>query len=249
MQGVGYLTVPFVAYVLISILGETSDLAWRLLLGFGGLPGIILTYNRVSKQRKMQQKEPEILPAARCVERKVRFSDTCNHSIVDAMITEENLLRKLCGTAGCWLLFDILFYGNALFQPVVLDAAFGNSETTLKTARDTLIIASLSLPGYFISIASIGKQSPRYIQMQGFFIMAILYFIIGYWFYELAQMKTLLLVLYGSTFFFSNYGPNATVSLFFHILKSIVHNFSRAAFKSHRPFTILDFHATVYDIF
>lgn len=40
-----------------------------------------------------------------------------------AIKEEKSLLKKLVGTAGCWLLFDILFYGNTLFQPVVLSAA------------------------------------------------------------------------------------------------------------------------------
>ena len=53
-------------------------------------------------------------------------------------------------------------------------------------------------------------QTPQYIQMQGFAVMAILYSIISYMWNDLTQHHWLLLMLYGSTFFFSNYGPNTT---------------------------------------
>jgi PHS family inorganic phosphate transporter-like MFS transporter len=104
-----------------------------------------------------------------------------------------------------------LFYGNTLFQPVILSAAFGAAETVQKTARDTAIIAALALPGYFVSVFAVGRQSPRFIQSQGFLVMGILYLCIGIFFDELAGMQ--FLVLYGSTFFFANYGPNVTTYL------------------------------------
>jgi len=46
--------------------------------------------------------------------------------------------------------------------------------------------------------------------MQGFAVMPILYSIISYMWNDLTQHHWLLLMLYGSTFFFSNYGPNTT---------------------------------------
>lgn len=231
MQGLGYLTVPVVAYILICIFGSDSDMTWRLLLGLGSIPGIILMVDQISKRiihAEIVQENSESCcnaqdyppinneNSAMCCNTYLKNDQDVQkqHSttpIFDAIIMEENLTRKMVGTAGCWFLFDVLFYGNTLFQPVVLSAAFGNSETVLVTARDTFIIASLSVPGYFVSIASTGgKRSPKYIQMQGFLVMAILYFVIGFWFYELKQKKMLLLILYGLTFFFSNYGPNAT---------------------------------------
>jgi MFS transporter, PHS family, inorganic phosphate transporter len=227
-QGVGYLVVPAIAYVIVSLLGESSDLGWRLLLGLGSVPGAVLTVGRQQsgmQQRKRRQemsnqqqemfddsvvKPPQSVyvhleehlptPKARAVP----------VSIVDAISLERNLVRKFLGTAGCWLLFDVLFYGNSLFQPVVLSAAFGNSETVAKMSRDSFLLALMALPGYFVSVFAVGRQSPRWIQMQGFFIMGMLYLIIGVLFDLLAEHSVALLIVYGSTFFFSNYGPNAT---------------------------------------
>mmetsp|Transcript_1949 Transcript_1949/g.2910 ORF Transcript_1949/g.2910 Transcript_1949/m.2910 type:complete len:122 (+) Transcript_1949:1-366(+) len=46
--------------------------------------------------------------------------------------------------------------------------------------------------------------------MQGFPLMAILYSVISFTWQGLIQHHCLLVILYGSTFFFSNYGPNTT---------------------------------------
>jgi PHS family inorganic phosphate transporter-like MFS transporter len=200
MQGVGYLTVPVVARILLAALGSGSQMTWRLLLALGALPGLLLTWMRI---RHHSSSNGSGVPTPRRVP----------VSVWKAIRNEHNLVRKFIGTGGCWFLFDVLFYGNTLFQPMVLEQAFGTSETISRTARDSMIIALLALPGYFVSVYALGKQSPRYIQVQGFTLMGILYTTIAVGYHGLANYPLSLLVVYGATFFFSNYGPNATTFL------------------------------------
>jgi PHS family inorganic phosphate transporter-like MFS transporter len=219
-QGVGYLTVPVLVWIVVSIL-DNSDFSWRLILGAGSVPGTVLTIFRVRsiysfQRRKTMTGNPTTLVKQGRDDETPRSAATARAvpvSILDAIMMEKHLVKKMLGTGGCWLLFDILFYGNTLFQPVVLSAAFGSAETVPTTARDTAIIAALALPGYFVSVFAVGRQSPRFIQIQGFFVMGILYLFIGIFFDELAGMRSALLVMYGSTFFFANYGPNTTTFL------------------------------------
>jgi len=142
-----------------------------------------------------------------------------NSSFLSALKSEPNICQKLVGTAFIWFLFDILFYGNTLFQPVVLESALGrpsknsseNQVEISELAIDAIILATIALPGYFVSIYFIGRgQHPKNIQMRGFFIMAMLYTIIGVCWHELTKVGWLMLLIYGATFFFSNYGPNMT---------------------------------------
>lgn len=146
--------------------------------------------------------------------------------------TEEGLFRKLMGTAVTWFLFDVLFYGNTLFQPVVIEQAFG-SRTHMapdalirRVALDSLVLNSVSLPGYFVAALLIGKktcgitQSPRYVMTQGFVGMAVVYLAIGLAWDELLHYPILLIFVYGLTFFFANYGPNTTTF----ILPSLVYS-------------------------
>jgi hypothetical protein len=164
-------------------------------------------------------------------------------SLWSSIKNEPHLARKLAGTAGTWFLFDVLFYGNTLFEPVVLEAAFGSKDDVedgytllLIAVRDSLMISLLSLPGYFVTVMLIGRktcvctsirsrsarcsticppcnQAPSYIQMQGFILMFLLYLLIGIYWTSLSGIQWLLLLLYAGTFFFANYGPNSTTFL------------------------------------
>jgi PHS family inorganic phosphate transporter-like MFS transporter len=220
-QGLGYLTVPVVAWTIATLL-HNSDFSWRLILGLGSVPGAMLISIRLRRIYSYQQWRQRTNENASTLARQGEHVDKVESdaatravpvSISDAIMMEKDLVKKMLGTGGCWLLFDILFFGNTLFQPVVLSAAFGVAETVQKTARDTAIIAALALPGYYVSVFAVGRQSPRFIQSQGFFVMGILYLCIGIFFDELARMRLPLLAVYGSTFFFANYGPNVTTYL------------------------------------
>ena len=131
------------------------------------------------------------------------------------------------------VLFDVLFYGNTLFQPIVLEAALGGrsglSDLKLlrKTAVDSLALAAMALPGYATAGILLGKtvcgkaQTPRYVMLQGFCVMATLYLLIGIAWQDLRHSHPLLLViLYGATFFAANYGPNTTTF----VMPSIVYS-------------------------
>lgn len=132
-------------------------------------------------------------------------------SIVTSILQEDKLIKKLSSTAVCWFILDIIFYGNTLFTPLVLEKAFGPRETIFDSMRDSTILSSIALPGYYVSVFTIGYQTPIWVQSQGFLLMGLLYGLIGLNFNYLASAdKTALLFLYGLTFFFSNYGPNTT---------------------------------------
>lgn len=221
-QGIGYAAANLLSWLVVCIFGE-SDWTWRIILGAGFIPGAILTLSRL-RASSGNQTDPQKIqvnnyqgldedPTYENVKAMPSTSRTVSPraaSVINAVLKEKNLIVKLIGTAGTWLLFDVVFYGNTLFQPVVLAAAFGKMQTLQATARDSLLISLMALPGYFVTVVAIGYQSPRSIQIQGFFVMGILYLCIGVLFNLLTDHQMVLLVLYGSTFFFSNYGPNAT---------------------------------------
>jgi PHS family inorganic phosphate transporter-like MFS transporter len=146
-----------------------------------------------------------------------------HHSMWQAIRQEQDLVRKLLGTACTWFLFDVLFYGNTLFQPIVIEAAFGSRrdagdpiQILKQTAVDSLILTLIALPGYAVAGMVLGSktlgcsQTPRYVMLQGFLAMSLLYLVIGVGWVELRRFPAVLLTLYSFTFFFANYGPNTT---------------------------------------
>lgn len=218
MQGVGSVLVPLIGFLLIKIFGTPAERAgddssmygfgvgiqWRLLLGLGALPGILLAPFKATKNTSTAQSNQA-----------VAGTSAPQMSLMKALQTPQ-YLKKLVGTAGGWFIFDITFYGNTLFAPTVLGAIFphtGPVPTDGSSLKDNLclqllIVALIGLPGYYVSVCFMDKLGRKNIQLFGFAMMAVFYAVIGVW---LNDMNAgLLLVVYGLTYFFSNFGPNAT---------------------------------------
>ena len=94
-------------------------------------------------------------------------------------------LKILLGTMSCWFLLDVAFYGVNLNQSVIL-AEIGFSkganeyDTLKRNAIGNLIIAIAGyVPGYFFTIFFIEKLGRRWIQIQGFLIVALMFAIIA----------------------------------------------------------------------
>jgi len=278
-QGLGFITAPLVT---VPLLYATTNLnlIWRILLGLGSLPGIVLLgmqlwmRRRQSAARRRHYPIPQRVTSpeddedadageAPVVESAIvqqqqdednnnnhrddiedrhqgdgpvgeheNTNDAVTEEILlrnmqimeeqlttttggrwDAIRHEPNLIRKMLGTAGTWFLFDVMFYGNTLFQPVVIDAAFGKSSNhggdddpiheLREDAINSLILTSIALPGYAVAGFVMGKkcccilQTPKYVMLQGFGAMSVLYFAIGDNWSALRRTPALLVLLYG----------------------------------------------------
>jgi len=118
---------------------------------------------------------------------------------------------QLLGTAGSWFLFDVTFYGNGLFNATVTSILNFSTKDLKETATFSLVISTIGLPGYFFSILFAERIGRKRIQLMGFVMMTIIFLAMGIWFQPLStKIPVLFVILYGLTFFFSNFGPNAT---------------------------------------
>eukprot|EP00746_Dinoflagellata_sp_MGD_P029736 gnl/MRDRNA2_/MRDRNA2_17049_c0_seq1.p1 gnl/MRDRNA2_/MRDRNA2_17049_c0~~gnl/MRDRNA2_/MRDRNA2_17049_c0_seq1.p1 ORF type:complete len:459 (+),score=53.96 gnl/MRDRNA2_/MRDRNA2_17049_c0_seq1:100-1476(+) len=213
MQGIGTLLVPIVGMVLLKIFGTPSQrttfpgISWRLILGLGALPGILLAPFKTNQVAPQSPTSPQV--ALREEEQPL--------TLMQALATSA-YWPKLLGCAGGWFIFDITFYGNTLFAPTVLKELFhGPKQTPVNgdNLKDNLcyqlaILALIGLPGYYISVFFMDKLGRKVVQLQGFIMMGVTYGILGIWMTQLESQNVLLIVIYGLTYFFSNFGPNST---------------------------------------
>jgi len=158
---------------------------------------------------------------------------------------------KIAGCAGGWFFFDITFYGNSLFQATILKQVFKTNTTNAAEAPVTggldhnlcvqmILIGLIGLPGYYISVWQMDRLGRRFIQMQGFFMMAVIFALLGALYHTLEESeggRVLMLLLYGLTFFFSNFGPNSTTFIlpsetFPAHIRSTLNGFSAACGKA-----------------
>ncbi|KAF8850185.1 MFS general substrate transporter [Acephala macrosclerotiorum] len=123
-------------------------------------------------------------------------------------------LKTLIGTASCWFLLDIAFYGTNLNQSVLLvDIGFSTGKTEydvlMKNAVGNLIIAVAGyVPGYFFTIGFVELLGRRWIQIQGFLMCALMFAILAGGYSHLSTAGKF--VCFAIAQFFFNFGPNAT---------------------------------------
>ncbi|CAM6125846.1 unnamed protein product [Calypogeia fissa] len=166
---------------------------------------------------------------------------------------------QLIGTCSTWFLLDVSYYSQNLFQPKMFQASgwvepatkMSALEETFKNARAQAYIALAgTVPGYWFTVAFIDVVGRKPIQLMGFFMMSVFMYILAFDFYKLrgvpdSTTKTgyrhgnhvAFIVLYGFTFFFSNFGPNATTfivpaELFPARVRSTCHGISSAFGKA-----------------
>lgn len=132
-------------------------------------------------------------------------------SFFEALKIKEYWLR-LIGSAGCWFLLDLTLYSNILFGPSVIDKIMP-ANSPVSTAEQYLLVAGIGLPGYFFSVFLMNKMGSRNIQLLGFLMMSIIYFSLGIFLDTFVKYTAVMLILYGLSFFFTNFGPNATTFL------------------------------------
>eukprot|EP00698_Gefionella_okellyi_P012304 TRINITY_DN3307_c0_g1_i2.p1 TRINITY_DN3307_c0_g1~~TRINITY_DN3307_c0_g1_i2.p1 ORF type:complete len:408 (-),score=42.41 TRINITY_DN3307_c0_g1_i2:259-1404(-) len=123
--------------------------------------------------------------------------------------------KRLIGSAGTWLLFDIVFYGNGLFSSVLLrklglDEGATSQAKLISLAKFNIYLSLMALPGYWATMLFVDRIGVKRLQILGFVAMIALYTTIGFAFEHLSLYPGVFMFLYGLTFFFSNFGPNST---------------------------------------
>lgn len=194
-QGLGQLLAPLVAFALLEC-RIAHTLGWRLLLAAGALPGLFVLQRAFSAKESHQQQPVD---------------EICGPGLWNSLKADASLRRKLVGAALGWFLFDITFYGNVIFTPIILEDVLGYTQKHLRdVARCSVFVALVALPGYFVTVLAVGRLNFKTIQVLGFVLMALIFFVIGAYYESLMDDKAVLLGLYALTFFFSNFGPNVS---------------------------------------
>ena len=118
---------------------------------------------------------------------------------------------RLLGASTSWLLWDIAFYGNKLFQSTFLLTLTGESTTLVKFSMAASLNAAVALLGYFGAALIIDFVGRRNLQLYGFLITGSLFVCCGFLYFELSSAA--LVALYLGSSFFGQLGPNATTFL------------------------------------
>lgn len=239
-QGLGQLFAGIVAIIVVAgykndinvpldectgKCAKACDQMWRILIGFGCVPGCIALYYRLTIAEsprysldvddlgdlvKVGGADDEIIDveSAKINPPKASVSDFFRH------FSKWKYGKILLGTAGSWFMLDVAYYGLGLNTAVILQTiGYANNENVyLKlyntAAGNLILICAGSLPGYWVSCATVDTLGRKPIQIGGFVILTALFCGIGFGYHRLNDRG--LLGLYIICQFFQNFGPNTT---------------------------------------
>lgn len=214
MQAVGLTLGPLLASLLLST-HMPSDLVWRILLGLGAVPAASVFFLR----RRIQESPRYMLTKKTPVEVGRVVSDLAGHKdpilkqgYAKQRLTQKRWLKYLLGTAGAWFLLDVAFYGNGVSSVLIMKAIAPHASLLSHTLTTAMIFFVFAVPGYICSAKYVDRMGRKSVQMMGFVMMAICFACIAL-IPEARSYLPAFIGLYGMSFFFTNFGPNATTFL------------------------------------
>ena len=217
-QALGLIVGPLIALALLGA-GASDGVAWRIMLGLGAVPAAAVIYLR----RKMPESPRyQIQVQGQASQAAAQISDFTRGQVsgtgtgalqpelgLRAFLTDRRWLIMLAGTAGTWFLLDYAYYGNTISTPQILSLISPAASTMTKIALQLTIFVVAAVPGYLLAIARLDRIGHRKLQLLGFAMMAACFLIIA----AVPGMTTMVvpfLLVYGVSYFFTEFGPNMT---------------------------------------
>ncbi|CAN8247798.1 unnamed protein product [Cochlearia groenlandica] len=240
-----------------------ADYVWRIILMVGAIPAILTFYSRMKMPetarytslvaKNSEQAASDMAKVLNVdIEASSAKNDQARVSSDEFGLFSTKFLKRhglhLFGTASTWFLLDIAFYSQNLFQKDIFTtigwlppAKTMNAiqELFLIARAQTLIALCSTVPGYIFTIGFVDWMGRFKIQVMGFLMMTLfmLSLAIPYHHWTLPDNRIGFVVLYSFTFFFCNFGPNATTfiipaEIFPARIRSTCHGISAASGKA-----------------
>ena len=218
MQAAGLILGPLFAAALIST-PLSHNLTWRILVAFGAVPALAVYW-----QRRQLKETPRYLKASGQEEdergklRRASHYDKAKHSVsfwdgFHRIVDNSRILSLLIGASAAWFLMDFAYYGNTVSSPLVLSALHSDHTLLEKTLTQLGIFTLFAAPGYAFSAFFMDRLGRKSIQCGGFGIMALCFGVIAL-IPDIAKQPFFFLAIYGISYFFTEFGPNATTFVY-----------------------------------
>ncbi|MEO8971052.1 MAG: MFS transporter [Ktedonobacteraceae bacterium] len=234
MQGLGLILGPLVAIILL-VAGINHDITWRIMLGLGAVPALATFYLRrqiaetprfaIAMQGKIEEAQRTVQmvtkqniqqtdsPVAKSLIAKKQERQPAKPKSWLYLLFTRRYLLWLIGTAGTWFLLDIAYYGTTISSPLVLKSLNPHSDLVTNMFYTLIIFVVAALPGYILSAFTIDKLGRKWIQCVGFGMMALAYGVLAL-FPALSAITLSFLLIYGLSYFFTEFGPNVTTFVY-----------------------------------
>jgi MFS transporter, PHS family, inorganic phosphate transporter len=217
----GQVAAYLVALVIVG-LGTSPGLAWRVILGLGAIPSLLVLWNR----RHMPESPRWTLAVTGDADKAAHDLSVFSGRAVAAgradrspdSVTLWKALRSrsfqltLLGTAGSWFFFNVAVYGNSVSQPLLINSIAPHTSIVMNIAINAALVVCFSLVAALVGLALLDRVGRKPLQILGFGLsalsMALIAAIPG-----LTSTVTPFAVVFGLSLFGIAVGPNYTTML------------------------------------
>jgi PHS family inorganic phosphate transporter-like MFS transporter len=229
MQAAGLIVGPALAAILLAT-GMSHDLVWRLLLAFGAVPALA-----VFQMRRHMAETPRYLLAngqhdefhatghsvlgttpAASNSQKARSEPQEKATFVEGfrkLVSRRDLAVRLLGASIAWFVMDFAYYGNTVSSPKVLAAIQPDSSLLWHVLMQLIVFAVAAVPRYFVAAYFMDRLGRKAIQNIGFLMMAVAFGVMAI-VPDIEKIVVLFLIVYGISYFFTEFGPNSTTFVY-----------------------------------
>jgi MFS family permease len=219
MQALGLIVGPLVGLTLLTS-GLGHNLTWRIMLGLGAIPaaGVIYLRSKMPEspryiaqvQGNSDQAGDDIAAYSQGVisAGPIKAPTSERLGLIE-FLRNRRMVTLLLGTAGSWFLFDYAYYGNTLSLPAILKAVDSTASLEAKLLWTLGIFVAFAVPGYVMAVLFMDRIGHRRLQFVGFGVMAVAFLTLAA-FKGLTTTVAPFLAIFGSSYFFVEFGPNVT---------------------------------------
>ncbi|KUN02966.1 hypothetical protein AQI95_25940 [Streptomyces yokosukanensis] len=212
----------YLVSLLVLAVGVPDHIAWRLILGVGVLPSLLVLH-----QRRHMPESPRWTAHSGDPAQAVKDFESFAQKPITAVATPEaapqsrgsrgalskrRVLITLAGTAGSWFFYNVAVYGNNVSQPLLIKNIVPDATTVSNIALNAVLVVCFSLVGGVFGVIALDRIRRRTQQAVGFGLcaltMALITVVPG-----LSTTVVPFAVTFGMSLFGSMFGPNYTTML------------------------------------
>ncbi|KZT41811.1 MFS general substrate transporter [Sistotremastrum suecicum HHB10207 ss-3] len=193
----GFVVSAFVPLVLFWIFGENHlNVIWRLSLGLGVIPAGAVFLWRLKMEEPSRYKR-----------------DSMKRAKVPYMLIFKRYWLRLAAICITWFIYDFITYPFGIYSSSVLDVIEGDTTSLAVIFGWNVVINLFYMPGTIIGAFCVDYLGPKYTQITGLLLQAIIGFIMSGLYTKLIDHIAAFAVVYGIFLSFGEFGPGNCLGL------------------------------------
>ncbi|MFJ9853172.1 MFS transporter [Streptomyces sp. NPDC101150] len=213
----------YLVSLLVLAVGVPDDIAWRVILGVGVIPSLLVLH-----QRRHMPESPRWTAHSGDPAQAVKDFESFAQRPITAVASREPVKRTgratggtlskrrvliaLAGTAGSWFFYNVAVYGINVSQPLLIKNIVPNATTVSNIALNAVLVVCFSLVGGIFGVVALDRMRRRTQQAVGFGLCALTMLLItavpG-----LSATVVPFTLTFGMSLFGSMFGPSYTTML------------------------------------